>query len=232
MSTRIVRGFFVVACVIAAATLTLRLASAGDRAVMLPDPEIDAQVTTTGDSTAVLAGGCFWGIQAVFQHVKGVKRATSGYSGGAASTAEYELVGTGRTGHAESVLITYDPSQISYGQLLKIFFSVAHDPTELNRQGPDDGPQYRSAIFYNGEEQHRIAAAYVSQLQQAKVFRRKIVTEITPLKGFYEAEGYHQDYATRHPNDPYIVINDAPKVAHLKQVFPSIYVSSPPNHLR
>ena len=177
---------------------------------------------------AVLAGGCFWGIQAVFQHVKGVKRATSGYSGGTASTAEYELVGTGRTGHAESVRITYDPSQISYGQLLKIFFSVAHDPTELNRQGPDDGPQYRSAIFYNGDEQHRIAAAYVAQLQQTKVFRRKIVTEIAPLKGFYEAEGYHQDYATRHPNDPYIVINDAPKVAHLKQVFPNVYVAGPP----
>jgi peptide-methionine (S)-S-oxide reductase len=224
MSTRIVRGLFVVACVIAAATVTLRFASAGDRAVMLPDPEIDAHVTATADSTAVLAGGCFWGIQAVFQHVKGVKRATSGYAGGAASTAEYELVGTGRTGHAESVRITYDPSQISYGQLLKIFFSVAHDPTELNRQGPDEGPQYRSAIFYNSEEQHRIAAAYVSQLQQAKVFPRKIVTEVTALKGFYEAEGYHQDYATRHPNDPYIVINDAPKVAHLKQVFPSIYV--------
>jgi len=227
MSTRIVRGLFVAVCVIAAATLTLRFASAGDRAVILPDPEIDAEATTTGDSTAVLAGGCFWGIQAVFQHVKGVKRATSGYAGGAASTAEYELVGTGRTGHAESVRITYDPSQISYGQLLKIFFSVAHDPTELNRQGPDEGPQYRSAIFYNGEEQHRIAAAYVSQLQQTKLFRRKIVTEITPLKGFYEAEGYHQDYATRHPNDPYIVINDAPKVAHLKQVFPGIYVAGP-----
>jgi peptide-methionine (S)-S-oxide reductase len=224
MSGRIVRGFFVLTGVIAMASLTLRLASAGDRAVMLPDPEIDTPPTATGDSTAVLAGGCFWGIQAVFQHVKGVKRATSGYAGGAASTAEYELVGTGRTGHAESVRITYDPSQISYGQLLKIFFSVAHDPTELNRQGPDDGPQYRSAIFYNGEDQHRIAAAYVSQLQEAKVFRRKIVTEISPLKGFYEAEGYHQDYATRHPNDPYIVINDAPKVAHLKQVFPSFFV--------
>src|SRR5262245_32542682 len=224
MSSRIVRGLFVVACVIAAATLTLRFASAGDRAVMLPDPEIDAQATTAGDSTAVLAGGCFWGIQAVFQHVKGVKRATSGYSGGAASTAEYELVGTGRTGHAESVRISYDPSQISYGQLLKIFFSVAHDPTELNRQGPDDGPQYRSAIFYNSEEQHQIAAAYVQQLQQSKVFPRKIVTEITQLKGFYEAEAYHQDYATRHPNDPYIVINDAPKVAHLKQLFPTIYI--------
>jgi peptide-methionine (S)-S-oxide reductase len=224
MSSKVARSAFVVLTLIAMAGLTYRLASAGDRAVMLPDPQMDSAPAGTGDSTAVIAGGCFWGIQAVFQHVKGVKSAISGYSGGAASTAEYERVGTGTTGHAESVRITYDPSQISYGQLLKIFFSVAHDPTELNRQGPDDGPQYRSAIFYNGEEQHRIAAAYVSQLQQAKVFPRKIVTEISPLKGFYEAEGYHQDYATRHPNDPYIVINDAPKVAHLRQQFPTIYV--------
>src|SRR6476620_3139093 len=224
MIIRISRVAFLALIVAAVGVLTFRLASARDRAVLLPDPQVDAPLAANGDSTAVLAGGCFWGIQAVFQHVKGVKHATSGYAGGAASTAEYELVGTGRTGHAESGRITYDPSQISYGQLLKIFFSVAHDPTELNRQGPDEGPQYRSAIFYNGEEQHRIAAAYVAQLQQAKVFPRKIVTEITPLKGFYEAEGYHQDYATRHPNDPYIVINDAPKVAHLKQVFPSIYV--------
>jgi peptide-methionine (S)-S-oxide reductase len=224
MSRKVARSAFVVLALIAMASLTYRLASAGDRAVMLPDPEMDSAPGGAGDGTAVIAGGCFWGIQAVFQHVKGVKSAISGYSGGAASTAEYEVVGTGRTGHAESVRITYDPSQISYGQLLKIFFSVAHDPTELNRQGPDDGPQYRSAIFYNGEEQHRIAAAYVSQLQQAKVFPRKIVTEISPLKGFYEAEGYHQNYATRHPNDPYIVINDAPKVAHLKQQFPTIYV--------
>src|SRR5260370_565469 len=134
------------------------------------------------------------------------------------------MVSPGMTGHAESVKLTYHPSQISYGQLLKIFFSVAHDPTELNRQGPDDGPQYRSAIFYNGEEQHRIAAAYVAQLQQAKMFSRKIVTEISPLKGFYEAEGYHQNYATRHPNDPHIFINDAPKVAHWKQQLPTIYV--------
>jgi peptide-methionine (S)-S-oxide reductase len=224
MSRKVARSAFVVLALIAMASLTYRLASAGDRAVMLPDPEMDSAPGGAGDGTAVIAGGCFWGIQAVFQHVKGVKSAISGYSGGAASTAQYERVGTGTTGHAESVRITYDQSQISYGQLLKIFFSVAHDPTELNRQGPDDGPQYRSAIFYNGEEQHRIAAAYVSQLQQAKVFPRKIVTEISPLKGFYEAEGYHQNYATRHPNDPYIVINDAPKVAHLKQQFPTIYV--------
>jgi peptide-methionine (S)-S-oxide reductase len=224
MSSRMARGAIIGLCLVAAATLTLRLASAGDRAVILPDPKVDAPLAANGDSAAVMAGGCFWGIQAVFQHVRGVKSAISGYSGGTASTAEYEVVGTGRTGHAESVRITYDPSQISYGQLLKIFFSVAHDPTELNRQGPDDGPQYRSAIFYSGEEQQRIAAAYVAQLQQAKVFPRAIVTEITPLNGFYEAEGYHQNYATRHPNDPYIVINDAPKVAHLKQQFPQIYI--------
>ena len=224
MSSKVARSAFVVLTLIAMASLTYRLASAGDRAVMLPDPQMDSAPAATGDHTAVIAGGCFWGIQAVFQHVKGVKSAISGYSGGSASTAQYERVGSGTTGHAESVRITYDPSQISYGQLLKIFFSVAHDPTELNRQGPDDGPQYRSAIFYNGEEQHAVAAAYVSQLQQAKVFPRKIVTEVSPLKGFYEAEGYHQDYATRHPNDPYIVINDAPKVAHLKQQFPTIYV--------
>jgi peptide-methionine (S)-S-oxide reductase len=224
MSNRITRGLFVGFCLIAVAGFTLRFASARERAVLLPDPESDAALTPAADRVAVIAGGCFWGIQAVFQHVKGVKSATSGYAGGAASTAEYERVGTGTTGHAESVRITYDPSQISYGQLLKIFFAVAHDPTELNRQGPDDGPQYRSAIFYSDEQQHQIAAAYVAQLQRAKAFSRKIVTEITPLKGFYEAEGYHQNYATRHPNDPYIVINDAPKVAHLKQQFPAIYV--------
>lgn len=223
MSSKFARGTVVVVGLLIVAVLTFRLATARDRAVGLPDPQIDAPLAASSESTAVIAGGCFWGIQAVFQHVKGVKSAISGYAGGAASSAEYELVSTGTTGHAESVRITYDPAQISYGQLLKIFFSVAHDPTELNRQGPDEGPQYRSAIFYNGEEQQRIAAAYVAQLQQAHVFPRKIVTEISLLKGFYEAEGYHQNYATRHPNDPYIVINDAPKVAHLKQQFPAIY---------
>jgi len=224
MSPKIARGALIILSLGVAATLTLRLVAARDRVLLMPDPQIAAPLAATGDSTAVIAGGCFWGIQAVFQHVKGVKTAISGYSGGSKSSADYELVGTGTTGHAESVQITYDPSQISYGQLLKIFFSVAHDPTELNRQGPDDGPQYRSAIFYSGVEQKRIADAYVAQLQQAKVFSRKIVTEIAPLKGFYEAEGYHQNYATRHPNDPYIVINDAPKVAHLKQQFPQLYV--------
>jgi peptide-methionine (S)-S-oxide reductase len=224
MSSKIARGALIILCLGVAATLTLRFVAARDRVLLMPDPQINAPLAATGDGTAVIAGGCFWGIQAVFQHVKGVKSAISGYSGGLASNAVYDLVGTGRTGHAESVRITYDPAQISYGQLLRIFFSVAHDPTELNRQGPDDGPQYRSAIFYSGEEQQRIAQAYVAQLQQAKVFSRKIVTEIVPLRGFYEAEGYHQNYATRHPNDPYIVINDAPKVAHLKQQFPQLYV--------
>jgi peptide-methionine (S)-S-oxide reductase len=155
--------------------------------------------------------------------VKGVISATSGYSGGAANTAQYEVVSTGETGHAESVKVIYDPSQITYGQLLHVFFSVAHDPTQLNRQGPDDGTQYRSMIFYNSDEQKRIAEAYISQLDKAKVLRRAIVTQVVPLKAFYPAEAYHQDYATHHPNDPYIVYNDAPKVAHLREQFPDLY---------
>ncbi len=179
--------------------------------------------TSKAEQTVVFAGGCFWGIQAVFQHVKGVISATSGYSGGVSRTAEYELVSTGETGHAESVKITYDPSQITYGQLLRVFFSVAHDPTQLNRQGPDEGSQYRSVIFYSNDEQKRIAEAYVAQLGSAKVFPRPIVTQVVALKGFYPAETYHQNYATNHPNDPYIVYNDAPKVAHLRQQFPELY---------
>jgi peptide-methionine (S)-S-oxide reductase len=171
----------------------------------------------------VLAGGCFWGVQAVFQHVKGVQRATSGYSGGSSSTAEYEVVSTGRTGHAESVQITFDPARVSYGQLLKVFFSVAHDPTQLNRQGPDSGTQYRSVIFYANDEQKGIAEAYIAQLEQAKSFPRPIVTQVVPLKKFYAAESYHQDYAALHPDNPYIAINDAPKVEHLHQQFPDLY---------
>jgi peptide-methionine (S)-S-oxide reductase len=189
-----------------------------------PAPATDSTLSKApGQQTAVFAGGCFWGVQAVFQHVKGVVSATSGYSGGAANTAQYEIVSTGQTGHAESVKITYDPSQITYGELLRIFFSVAHDPTQLNRQGPDEGTQYRSVVFYNGEEQKRIAEAYIAQLNEAKIFPRKIVTQVVPLKAFYPAEDYHQDYATRHPNQPYIVFNDAPKVAHLRQQFPDLY---------
>ncbi len=193
-------------------------------AVAVPGPAVDAsKAASSGEQTAVVAGGCFWGIQAVFQHVKGVVSATSGYSGGEAKTAEYELVSTGETGHAESVKITYDPSQITYGELLRVFFSVAHDPTQLNRQGPDEGTQYRSVVFYGSDEQKKIAEAYIAQLNQAKIFPRAIVTQVVPLKAFYPAEAYHQDYATRHPDQPYIVYNDAPKVANLRQQFPDLY---------
>jgi peptide-methionine (S)-S-oxide reductase len=172
----------------------------------------------------VLAGGCFWGIQAVFEHVKGVSSATAGYSGGSAGTAQYETVSTGRTGHAESVKVVYDPSQISFGQILKVFFSVAHDPTELNRQGPDEGTQYRSVIFFSSADQHRVARAYIDQLNGAKVFSDPIVTQVVALQAFYPAEGYHQDYAEHHPNEPYIAINDLPKLDHLKQTLPELYV--------
>src|SRR6266700_3657710 len=193
-------------------------------AAAVPEPVLDApRASAPSQQTAVISGGCFWGVQAVFQHVKGVITATSGYSGGRAKTAEYELVSTGETGHAESVKITYDASQITYGQLLRVFFSVAHDPTQLNRQGPDEGSQYRSVIFYGNDEQKRIAEAYVAQLEKAKVFSRPIVTQIVPLKAFYPAEAYHQDYAAHHPNTPYIVYNDAPKVAHLREQFPDLY---------
>jgi peptide-methionine (S)-S-oxide reductase len=196
---------------------------AEDRAgTTIPNAALDATLAK-GEQTAVVAGGCFWGVQAVFQHVKGVISATSGYSGGSANTAQYSVVSTGETGHAESVKITYDPSKITYGQLLRIFFSVAHDPTELNRQGPDEGTQYRSSIFYAGDEQKRIAEAYIAQLEKAKVFPRPIVTQVVALKGFYPAEAYHQDYAARHPDNMYIVYNDAPKVAHLREQFPELY---------
>ncbi len=173
--------------------------------------------------TAVLAGGCFWGIQAVFQHVKGVISATSGYAGGTMKNPDYETVSTGRTGHAESVEIVYDPSQVTYGKLLWIFFSVAHDPTELNRQGPDEGTQYRSAIFYTNDVQKHVAEAYIAQLEQAHVFKHRIVTQVTELQGFYPAEAYHQNYAELHPDNLYIRYNDAPKVANLKKDFPDMY---------
>src|SRR6202049_266067 len=199
--------------------------NASSAVVAIPDPSVDNPLATTkGQETPVLAGGCFWGIQAVFEHLKGVIRATSGYSGGAANTAQYEKVSSGRTGHAEAVQVIYDPSQISYGQLLKVFFSVAHDPTQLNQQGPDVGTQYRSAIFYNSDEQKRIAQAYVDQLNRAKVFPKQIATQIVPLNAFYPAEDYHQGYADSHPENLYIVINDLPKVAHLQKQFPELYV--------
>jgi len=215
------RGFVLL---LAVALFAACQADARGGVVSLPDPQVDAPTASAhGPETVVLSGGCFWGIQAVFQHVKGVTDATSGYSGGSKSTAEYEIVSTGQTGHAESVKVTFDPAQISFGQLLKIFFSVAHDPTQLNRQGPDEGSQYRSVIFYNTPEQQHIAESYIAQLDQAKLFNRPIVTQVVPLKAFYPAEGYHQNYATLHPNNPYIAINDAPKVEHLRQQFASLY---------
>jgi len=199
-------------------------AKANPSAAPVPAPTQDApRAATPGQRTAVVSGGCFWGIQAVFQHVKGVISATSGYSGGSAKTAEYEIVSTGETGHAESVQIVYDPSQITYGELLRVFFSVAHDPTQLNRQGPDEGTQYRSSIFYSNDEQKRIAEAYIVQLDKARVFPRPIVTQVAPLQAFYPAEAYHQNYATLHPNQPYILFNDAPKVEHLRHEFPDLY---------
>src|ERR1700681_4704369 len=191
----------------------------------VPAPLVDApRAASAGQQTAVVSGGCFWGVQAVFQHVRGVISATSGYSGGSAKTAEYEIVSTGETGHAESVRIVYDPSQITYGGLLRVFFSVAHDPTQLNRQGPDEGTQYRSSIFYSNDEQKRIAEAYIAQLDKSRVFSRPIVTQVVPLQAFYPAEAYHQNYATLHPYQPYIVMNDAPKLAHLRQEFPDLYM--------
>ena len=192
--------------------------------VAIPDPVIDAPLASAkGEQTAVVAGGCFWGIEAVFEHVKGVIDVKSGYAGGTANTAQYDIVSSGRTGHAESVRIKYDPSQISYGKLLKVFFSVAHDPTQLNRQGPDHGTQYRSAIFCSDEEQKRIAKAYIDQLNEAKVFGRPIVTEVAVTTSFYQAEAYHQDYARLHPDDSYIMVNDLPKVANLRKQFPDLY---------
>lgn len=191
-------------------------------AAPFPIPSVDAPKAPGKMQTAVVAGGCFWGVEAVFDSVAGVKDAVSGYAGGPQSKAEYELVSTGTTGHAESVEITYDPSKISYGQLLQIYFSVAHDPTQLNRQGPDTGTQYRSTIFYANDEQKRIAEAYIAQLNQAKVFPRPIVTTLEPLKGFYKAEDYHQDFMKKNPTYPYIVINDAPKVKHLKEQYPQL----------
>jgi peptide-methionine (S)-S-oxide reductase len=188
-----------------------------------PDPVVDQTKTAAhGKETAVLAGGCFWGVEAVFDRLKGVTDVVSGFSGGEKSTAHYETVSTGRTGHAESVKITYDPSQITYGELLKVYFSVAHNPTEVNRQGPDMGTQYRSAIFYASEEQKKIAEAYIQQLNEARVFSRPIATQVVPLKGFYAAESYHQKYLQNHLDQPYIVYNDLPKLMALKKQYPAM----------
>src|SRR3954464_3059663 len=212
-----------VALVLFAAKLTSGASRSEAGAVVTPAvPEQLSAVA--GEDTAVFAGGCFWGVEAVFDHVKGVKRAISGYAGGNATSPSYEQVSTGDTGHAESVEVIYDPSQVSYGKLLQIFFSVAHDPTQLNRQGPDRGTQYRSAIFYNNASQQRIAQSYITQLTAAKTFPRPIVTQVAKLNGFFPAEEYHQHYLSQHMNQPYIVINDLPKIAALRKQFPDVYI--------
>jgi peptide-methionine (S)-S-oxide reductase len=190
-------------------------------AATLPDPATDEEAKK-GTESIVLAGGCFWGVEGVFERIKGVKDAVSGYAGGKEATAHYEVVSTGRTGHAESVKVTYDPSQITLGQLLKVYFAVAHDPTELNRQGPDEGTQYRSAIFYSNPEQQRVADAYIAQLNEAKTFHSKIVTQVVPLPAFYAAEEHHQHFLDRNPNYPYIVYNDMPKIKALQKQFPQL----------
>jgi peptide-methionine (S)-S-oxide reductase len=191
-------------------------------ATRFPDPEQDIKTTTAGTQTAVLAGGCFWGVEAVFERLEGVSDVVSGFAGGSRATAHYQVVSTGTTGHAEAVQITYDPTRITYGQLLKIFFAIAHDPTQLDRQGPDEGTQYRSAIFYTTPEQQAVADAYIRQLDAAKVFRHQIVTQVAPLDGFYAAEAYHQNFLDNNPTYPYIVFNDLPKLDHLKKDFPEM----------
>ena len=216
----------VIGAIAVAAGAWLASASAAERAIKLPPPAVDPAVTAQQE-TAVFAGGCFWGVQAVFQHTKGVLNAVSGYAGGDKQTAKYEMVGSGRTGHAESVEVTYDPKQISYGKLLQIFLSVAHDPTQLNYQGPDHGTQYRSAIFYRDANQKQVAERYIAQLEAAHAFPAKIVTQLTPLSGFYPAEDYHQDYATLHPNAGYIVAFDLPKIGNLKTTLPEVYRDQP-----
>lgn len=206
----------------------VRLGAAEEKAVKLPAPAMDAPATAqAGSDTAVFAGGCFWGVQAVFQHTRGVLNAVSGYAGGEKASASYSLIGTGRTGHAESVQISYDPKQISYGKLLQIYFAVAHDPTTLNRQGPDHGTQYRSVVFYQNASQKQVTERYIAQLDAAKVFPGKIVTQLAPLTAFYPAEAYHQDYATLNPNQPYIARFDRPKIANLKALMPEVYRDQP-----
>jgi peptide-methionine (S)-S-oxide reductase len=199
---------------------------AAEDAVVIPAPAVDAKAAD-GIQTVVIAGGCFWGVQGVFQHTSGVVNAVSGYAGGNKSTADYNMVSTGTTGHAESVEVKYDPKKISYGKILQIFFSVAHDPTQLNRQGPDSGTQYRSAIFTTNDEQKKVTDAYIAQLNAAKVYKKPIVTKVGPLEGFFPAEAYHQDYLTLHPNQPYIAYNDIPKVENLKKIFADNYLEKP-----
>lgn len=216
----------ILAVAFAAMLAATPLASAAEPAVVIPPPSLDEKGSGTTE-IAVFAGGCFWGVQGVFQHVKGVRKAVSGYAGGSRETADYETVSTGKTGHAESVEVTYDPREVTYGRLLQVFFSVAHNPTQLNYQGPDHGPQYRSALFTVTPEQKRIAEAYIAELGKSGAFPAAIVTEISPFKGFYAAEDYHQDFLTRNPTYPYIVYNDLPKIENLRALFPQSFRASP-----
>jgi len=226
-STGFVRGALAALALAAAgAAFWLTPAVSAEDAVVIPPPALDEKAAS-GSETAIFAGGCFWGVQGVFQHVKGVSKAVSGYTGGAKDDAVYETVGTGRTGHAESVEITYDPSKVTYGQLLQVYFSVAHNPTQLNFQGPDSGTQYRSTIFAENDTQKKIAQSYIEQLDKAKLYPARIVTTIETGKTFYPAENYHQDFLTLNPTYPYIVYNDLPKVANLKQLFPALYSDKP-----
>ena len=218
MSFKLLRGFSLLGLMLTGA------ACAATKGPVPPAKEDDKLASSPGKETAVFAGGCFWGVQAVFERVKGVVATAAGYAGGAAATATYDQVTTETTGHAESVQVVYDPSKITYGELLRIYFSVAHDPTELNRQGPDVGTSYRSEIFYSNDAQKRIASAYIAQLDAEKVFPKRIVTLVAPLKGFYKAEAYHQDYALKNPNNPYIEVCDRPKISALKKEFPELFV--------
>jgi peptide-methionine (S)-S-oxide reductase len=225
------RGLAITAVVVIAAIGSLAAiavrSAQSEKARIIPPPSVDEPAGQSKSQVAVFAGGCFWGVQGVFQHVKGVSRAVSGYAGGQKNTAHYQVVSQGTTGHAESVQVVFDPRQISYGRLLQVFFSVAHDPTQLNRQGPDWGTQYRSAIFPTSPEQERVARAYIAQLNESRAFDAAIVTTIEPDRGFYEAEDYHQDFLTRNPTHRYIVVNDLPKIEELKRVFPGLYRAIP-----
>src|ERR1700719_4380995 len=228
-SVRFFRPALIFTALLLASSFALRvLPLAAESAHSVPPPALDTPANPQATSeVAILAGGCFWGVQGVFQHVDGVTSAVSGYAGGAANTAHYEVVGTNTTGHAEAVRVIFDPRRISYGRILQIYFSVAHDPTELNRQGPDVGTQYRSAIFPTNPEQTRVTEAYIAQLSQAHMFNAAIATKIEPGRDFYPAEDYHQDFLTRNPNYPYIVINDLPKIENLKRLFPDLYRTTP-----
>jgi peptide-methionine (S)-S-oxide reductase len=222
-----VRVAALIAVVAMGVVLSRSLLFGAEAPVVIAPPAVDNPKSSGPPQTAVLAGGCFWGVQGVFEHVRGVQKVVAGYAGGSGSTARYETVSSGGTGHAESVKITFDPAAISYGQILQIAFSVVHDPTQLNRQGPDVGTQYRSAIFYADEDQKRIALAYIAQLDQAHSFARPIVTRVEPLRGFYAAEDYHQDYLIRNPTQPYIALYDIPKIENFKRTFPELYSGRP-----